>query len=395
MECLCQYTSLENAKLILENMTLKLGTIAGSNDPLEKRLISVNYNDNESNFYEGHVQKAWNNILKLFCFTQGQFSADYDEEKDVLLRGLDVPYYKPHMWYSYGRNNKGVCLIFDRNKLNEEIHKQFDSLYDIVGNEIKYESYEDMTYSCSVEGNEPFEYQIGSEKVDKQIYEYLKNYDKRLFFLKDEDWKKENEYRYLCIRKPGTRNNQEFLDISKCLVGVIFGCDVQTSYDEKLLKKEEEDLDTVVIDPVTRKRKTSTKEEKENLIKRHEEIRANYYLYKNVLSILKEKTNLVSKVKDKYFNVLEKELDVEQFANEMEKAENLQELFIAKIFVNYMYRYLDEIDPESNFPFCKPQFEEFDDNRYYSNVLDGLGSTYNPDDIVFTAYSSSDGDDFY
>ena len=115
MSSIYHYCTVESFKSILENKTIRLSDISKSNDPNEIKfiyneyidwIIRKNKNSKNKNIFKKLLKKnkSFSNDIKNVTFFVSCFS-----KKDDDL----------HMWNCYG--NKGVCIEFDREKLEEHI----------------------------------------------------------------------------------------------------------------------------------------------------------------------------------------------------------------------------------------------------------------------------------
>jgi hypothetical protein len=143
------------------------------------------------------------------------------------------------MWGHYGDSCKGVCLKIDKKKLDELLFKK---IYDIKNDaveckvhinkfKIKYKKQTDID-------KEKKNYLIHNEDVFNLNYINLK----RMFQSKSEDWKVENEFRYLIYNADFDKfkyfNIENF---SECINSIYIG-DMQDEQSLSLLKSIKEKL---------------------------------------------------------------------------------------------------------------------------------------------------------
>lgn len=121
---------------------------------------------------------------KMICF-----SMDKDGRK-----GFDIP----AMWGHYADRGQGVCLAFDKTKIEEIIESSNECTSNIV------------TYS---EGN--IDERLVPEK-QCSLLDFIMNSRNELFFQKSKDWEYEQEYRVITFN-----NALKSLDIRDCLVSAI------------------------------------------------------------------------------------------------------------------------------------------------------------------------------
>ena len=249
MKYLCHYTKSETAKLIIKNMTLKFGKIKSSNDPIEikKPYVVFSSTDEEetNNTIEFQVKSYLNETLQFICFSIGtienincniltynkirDFMDDEDTIEDAFLDELSKrpPYYLPRSWAQYGENNKGVCLIFNKDKLTKQIQKQTHLLYYLKHKKIKYidilrsDLLSDLDFVFS-------DYEFLDEphkNVKEVVNKTLKSKSDFIYFTKDIYWRDEREYRFLLWNMSENDNYENvFIKIdNESLIGVVLG----------------------------------------------------------------------------------------------------------------------------------------------------------------------------
>lgn len=227
------YTSLDTAvKYIIENRTIKVNSICNVNDPYENTL---DWLEDDSSTGWGNIQEIellkklqdkLFRLIKVFCTTS------FDE---LSVNSKDISnhiYGRPRMWAQYGDNHEGVCLIFDKNELNE----QFETLdyIDLHSGKIDYEiDLSRIENTINVEREAIEELLNSPEKLFNKINSNLQY--KYKFMRKHVDWKTENEYRWLLF----CRNDEElFLPFYKSLKAIVFGAKVHHRYFSTLRHEE-------------------------------------------------------------------------------------------------------------------------------------------------------------
>jgi len=248
LEYLCHYTNAKKAKLILEKMTLKFGKVSKSNDPIEIKIFTafLPYNDIEKEILEeNRIKKQLklylNKILQLICFSEGDIrniKGDIDDDgeeidiKDDIIDAAKLedfskrpPYYLPRMWSQYGDNHKGVCFIFNKDKLIDQVDEQSKSLCNFKH---KYISYKDILKD-DIFLNQAvsllYSYVDVSKNIETFVQDYLINNNDLNYFTKDIDWKDEHEYRFLLwnMIKNKDYNNKIIHIDNKSLIGIVLG----------------------------------------------------------------------------------------------------------------------------------------------------------------------------
>lgn len=182
---LFHYTSFDSAKLIVDNKSLKFGSLPNVNDYIEsKKVIGI----------EG-IHCTTEDILTLqavddYIRNIGQISL-------TIGRGCHGFEISP-MWGHYAQKNKGCCLVFDK-KLLLENAKNINCWFA----PIKYVMRVAQWYKTDI-------------CVKEDIEPYFDKHKEEVFFQKTKDWSYEKEYRIIRHDKA-----HEILDIKNCLLGVI------------------------------------------------------------------------------------------------------------------------------------------------------------------------------
>ena len=218
---LCEYIAISK--------TLKFSSISNTNDPKEKFLPNVKINYKKKYFNNQFQTIVQINELaykimqdyKLLCFCQA------DEKNDS--KGYD----KPRMWAQYANDHKGCCIVLNKNKFEETLKhlKSVQKISDFEHKTVKY---------CNIKIPEfdfnPPEMRWGAQKwsnLNPEIKVYIKNNIDYFLFTKNQDWKNENEYRYLIFND---NNNDIFVSIENSIEGIIFGYNFPKLMLEKMIE---------------------------------------------------------------------------------------------------------------------------------------------------------------
>jgi len=198
-EYLFHYTTLDTAlDHILKNGTLRLSPFAILNDPKEvDEWISYVASTHQHAIVDRYS-------YKVLCFSQGGYS-------DLGFQNpLESGWAMGNMWAHYtttkninGCNEGGVCLIFDKAKLEACFQKQFDS-YKTFHHAVVYN--DDLIVHSDAQASNP---------DDSSVVEYL-------LFHKFCWWSNEKEYRWVV---KGNDNNIDnlFLEYGKSLTAIVVG----------------------------------------------------------------------------------------------------------------------------------------------------------------------------
>lgn len=209
---LYHYTSFETAiKYILPSGTLKMGEYGRVNDPKEAKLNPNTYNfgqlpsdKEERNIFVIERDEVCKKItdyffhqIKIVCF-----SVDDLRYEKTLFHYFARGCIKPRMWAQYGDNNKGVCLIFDRNILEKQIEQQFQNEIKIYSGNVKYQSCqlnnENWELQNQIDSNcNNFSLTDFKNNFEDAIEKQVDNFWETYFFHKYEDWNSENEFRFV------------------------------------------------------------------------------------------------------------------------------------------------------------------------------------------------------
>jgi len=135
------------------------------------------------------------------------------------------------MWAHYGEKHAGVCLIFDRQRLDSAIKSAAGDL-DVLGGEVEYHFHInrqriDNRLRATVDHSNHLD-----DQIKTWARQHLIDRQRALMFSKHEDWKHETEYRWAVL---GDYPGNLFVPLrSGELVGVIAGSDFPLVAHEEL-----------------------------------------------------------------------------------------------------------------------------------------------------------------
>ncbi len=236
MELISHYTSAKTAiNCILPKESLKFNELKNTNDPWEykKNLyvqLSENMLDVRDRFRMMDEITTYIENIKSISFTK-----DFPKEKERC-------FCNQLMWSHYGDNHKGVCLIFDRDKLVKLIKKTKNGVCLSQPNQI--------TYSLPKEKDYPI-------NTNKNIQEFVIENSDDLIFTKNKAWNYEKEFRLVFLPNKDKFINRSFSikNISDALAAIILGGNCSENDKcaiEKLYKKtysEAEFLKIIYVKP--------------------------------------------------------------------------------------------------------------------------------------------------
>jgi hypothetical protein len=232
------YTRLDTAlNYILQNSTLKLNSFSGVNDPRESKnwdiaaniRLELNFDLKDHDAVSEQISKALKSNIKLVCFSRDRKEAENKWQPEGLL---DRGFARPSMWHHYGDVHGGVCLMFDKDKLNNSFKRQVDETR-LLSAEVNY-SDDGIVLRP---GNDPFYINLTDvlseqqymERLSKHLNEWLPN----LFFRKLKDWSNEEEYRWVYF---DDNPKPRYLKFNDALEAVIVGERVSKEHAEVLLR---------------------------------------------------------------------------------------------------------------------------------------------------------------
>ena len=123
------------------------------------------------------------------------------------------------MWAQYADNHSGVCLIFNREKLDDQIRKQCGDSHLITKGDVAYAN------RSIVPNLGPGPYAIDVDILDqigfeRYVQDHLLRFVRTLFFEKMTDWRDESEYRWVMF---SDRDEDVFIEFKDSLAGIMFG----------------------------------------------------------------------------------------------------------------------------------------------------------------------------
>lgn len=199
---------------ILSKKLFKLSTFDKTNDPKEYKDQSFGTefhfgNDNDLKLKQ-EVQPKINSIRKHNL--KSLYLCSNKDIKNTNQIGCN----KPRMWYDYGENHYGVCLVFSKHKLENYIQSKFKDKNYKCGY-VKYTQYSNQIIKA---------YQIDINRLkqmnDSQSYSkyHVEKYIDFFGFEKNVDYRDESEYRVIIF---DYSNNDIYLEIDNFIEGVIAG----------------------------------------------------------------------------------------------------------------------------------------------------------------------------
>ena len=196
---------------ILYDGTLKFGSLINTNDPQETRGWSgfLDRTPEKDYLMNSQVAEKFNVTLrqqiltkyKISCFSYGISNNDYSVFTD------GAGWCHPRMWAQYAADNKGVCLVFNKDRLISSVVGCFGK-DNVFSKKIDY-------YTHVKQLPKP------GELIDN-VESYIEKHKNEIFFSKYSDWKDENEFRVVV---KSSNQAEEFVRFENSLAGIIVGVD--------------------------------------------------------------------------------------------------------------------------------------------------------------------------
>lgn len=222
------YTTKETAlEYILSSGKIRLNLFKNLNDPRESK--DFHFGMSTSSKDDKEIDNCWDelqkkgtayikNHCKILCMVK-----DYTRP----INSVDQHYRgwaRARMWAQYSGNHTGVCLIFDKEKLQEIIKYTLSSKGNLYFSDVQYlnpNSFDNFdAYNFEHE-------EIQTNPLESVLSKKVEQYYKEYFFTKAKDWSNENEWR--CVLK-GKSTEPEFVSIKESICGIIVGTDFPKVY---------------------------------------------------------------------------------------------------------------------------------------------------------------------
>ena len=230
----CHYTSRKTGlEKILSNQTVRLSRLVDTNDPRESKTRL--YFRNEYKVQNGFWQKPggtleykmmaeWR-VLCLSCNKQPNRS--FMNPNDRRVHADDHSMFAvgySSMWAHYAEQHKGICILFNGQRLNKCINEFLDNKqYTTWHGFVKYNDDPRV-----VRINEPeFKGCSEEERIRKSL---IKNY-KDNFLYKSTQWKPEHEFRWLVQSKD---SSELLIPVKDAITAVVVGNDFSKGFNDSI-----------------------------------------------------------------------------------------------------------------------------------------------------------------
>lgn len=246
---LYHYTDMETAIKIIHSNTLLFSSISKTNDTYESKIkIDFEYTKAcDQDLYKNMVYKItdylkkYTQIVQLLCLSMDTKISESERKRYLAVMNRKDMYYDvsgrgfalPRMWAQYASNNEGVCFVFDREKLLEQVKSKIAFSKSAA---VKYKKFYDK-YIITADKmiklyNRISLLENGSLTLLDMIQkdkEFL-NYN---LFEKLDDWKNEHEYRIIAlIDKKDSRMPINQMD--SYLEGIVVGEKMDEAYKDTI-----------------------------------------------------------------------------------------------------------------------------------------------------------------
>jgi hypothetical protein len=219
------YTNREAAfEHILPRGQIRLSPYTRVNDPLENKpwlFPAAYFVDEESEephrpeiayfeFLRG-AQTIWESAKLLALTVDAPPEAGYAGSAEPFGRG----WARARMWDQYAEGHKGVCLVFDREMLSQNLRRSLTGR----GMPPPYHRAVDYTEEGPAGAILSLDPRSLGEKVTPRVISaYIEDHHDALFFLKTTDWQTEFEYRFVVTTPDHEFVHAEYEDALKAVI---------------------------------------------------------------------------------------------------------------------------------------------------------------------------------
>jgi hypothetical protein len=198
-QLLYHYTSRGAAfEHIVPSLSLRLSRLATMRDPIENKdwaeqlLIPLAWPEGDVDKLQSLVTDTLR-TTKILSFTLDR------PLKPGVSEAHAWGYARPRMWEQYAENHRGVCLVFDRGTVHERMLAQLGAVNDAFAGEVTYSDTPLAGHSAARSLDATRLQTEGDGDVESGLRAHLREHVDELFFRKLEDWKTEEEFRYVLL----------------------------------------------------------------------------------------------------------------------------------------------------------------------------------------------------
>jgi hypothetical protein len=189
---LCHYTRADTAFAhIIPKAQLLLNPYSKMRDPFENKTLQPPLAMGQSEKDHEYMERVRDRIGRcrddkmLLSLTQGR-----DGSGDTIFR---CAWARPRMWEQYADNHAGVCLVFDRPELLDALRRSFEPLGPYWHDNVSYTV-------AGFSGSEAAHFDASdfpADSLDAAVDRHVQTLREPFFFLKNQDWSAEFEYRFV------------------------------------------------------------------------------------------------------------------------------------------------------------------------------------------------------
>lgn len=222
-QLICHFTKMSTAlENILSSKKLRLSPMGRMNDPREAKPWNIPLPLETPLIFQENVRKVMQEEWKVACFTSPSTiqvtGRDSNRKFPVLIDG----YFRAQMWAHYAENHRGVCLLFDQDRLNENLKQKSTVECEIYQGDVEY----NVIPSHTIFTIPPLPKNTQNLDIHQAAQEYVRNNYKYFFLRKHFVWEYEAEYRWLVH----SHEEYKFVSIEGAILHVLVGPDFHQAY---------------------------------------------------------------------------------------------------------------------------------------------------------------------
>jgi hypothetical protein len=157
---------------------------------------------------------AERNRCQLLSFTADAVDAPFDD------RWFACSWTRPRMWEQYGENHAGVCLVFDREAVVRQLRMNTTACGQSWDGEVDYSlpGFAGSVACVLRMGDMPLGPSGYARALEERAVAWLHARYRDFFFLKNDDWSAEQEYRFVLRANEDARTLLEYGDSLRAVV---------------------------------------------------------------------------------------------------------------------------------------------------------------------------------
>lgn len=233
---LYHFTSIESATKILHGGTLKFSKVSRANDTLESkpRISFENGKEEEVQNAIRHFREINNKFLQILCFSMDknvpseESGVSLVSTEDRIMNFSGRGFALPRMWAQYAGNNKGICLVFNKDRIIEAIEKEVGGSLLMYGPVEYLDYFERRDTECGdivdlINKKSRTQNAVQQSLRDIDFFKRHMDFVEYNYFCKLSDWENENEYRFVAYGE-----DDYFVEnIYSALTGVVVGENIE------------------------------------------------------------------------------------------------------------------------------------------------------------------------